>query len=78
MAVTMIDIMVVMIAFTICLAMAEAMKQYVRKNCANNPDIIWIWLDDDDEPQGGHRVKSDRAEKRISLSITPSPCMSGI
>lgn len=78
MAVTMIDVMVVMIAFTICFVIAELFKAHVRKHCENNPEIIWIWLDDDDEPQGGHRVKSDRTEKRLSLNLGPVPCINGI
>lgn len=76
MAITMIDIMVVMIAYTICFMLTELCKWHVRVHCQDNPEIIWIWLDDDDEIQGGHRVKNeiDITEKRMSLGMAPVPC----
>ncbi len=74
MAVTMIDIMVVMIAFTICLVLAELAKRHVIMHCQDNPEIIWIWLDEDDGPHGGCRVKNEEAEMRIHLRCIPQPC----
>ena len=78
MAVTMTDVMIVMIAFTICFMIAELAKRYVHMHCQDNPEIIWIWLDDDEEPQGGCRVKNDRNEKRTITGLHPAPCFSGI
>ena len=75
MAVTMTDVMVVMIAFTICFVIAELAKHYVRMHCQDNPEIVWIWLDEDNEPQGGCRVKNDRAEKQICMRQSPVPCV---
>ncbi len=78
MAVTMTDVMVVMIAFAICFMIAELAKRHVRMHCQDNPEIIWIWLDDDEEPHGGCKVKNDRNGKRITVSLHHAPSFSGI
>lgn len=72
MAVTITDIIVVMIAFTICLMIAALAKRHVRMHCQDNPEIVWIWLDDD-EPQGGYRVKTDRSVWQTGFAMSPVP-----
>lgn len=78
MAITMTDIVMVMTAFVICFVIAEIAKWYVRANCMDNPEITWIWLDEEDEPQGGCKVKSDKEERQVSLSVGLSPELQGI
>ena len=78
MAITTTDIILVMTAFVICFFIAELAKWYVRKNCQDNPEIIWIWLEEDDEPQGGCKVKNDKPGAQIRLGVSPVPEIQGI
>lgn len=73
MAVTIVDIITVLIAYVICFIVAEQTRRYVETYCQDNPEIIWIWLDDDDGPQGGHRVKNEREERQGGLKLSPVP-----
>lgn len=75
MTVSVIDIFTVIAAFVICFIIAECAKNYVRNNCMNNPEIIWIWLDDDDNQNGGIRVKEKAGSffagpRSVAVSMT--------
>lgn len=74
MAVTMMDIVTVMIAIVLCFLLTELAKWYVANYCQDNPEIIWIWLDDEPGIDGGHRVKNDNEEKQSRLELSPNPC----
>ena len=51
------------IAAVICTFICRLSKWYVENYCQDNPEIIWIWLDDD-VPSGGHRIKTVRLKER--------------
>lgn len=75
MAVSIFDICTVLIAFIICFIIAAYAKNYVLRNCMDNPEIIWIWLDDDDSQSGGIRVKEKTGSRfagprSVAVSMT--------
>lgn len=60
-------------ATVICCVLYLISKWYVDNYCQDNPETVWIWLDDDD-PQSGHPIKTRRdiTVKRYSLSLSGS------
>ena len=63
----------VAIAAVLCAFVYRVSKWYVDNYCQDNPEIIWIWLDDDEpdsghtiEITGGHRIES------IQYGLCPS------
>lgn len=65
--------MTVAAAAVICYVIYLISKWHVDNHCQDNPEIIWIWLDDD-APQKGHPVKTrhDISVRRYSLSLSGS------
>lgn len=76
----MTDVITVMIAYALCFALAKIVKLYVQTYCMDNPEIFWIWLDDDITPDGGHRIEVDKTvyEEPFEFNPCPVPCLSGI
>lgn len=63
------------IAAVICTFIYRLSKWYVDNYCQDNPEIIWIWLDDDDTVKGHPvRIKTRRGIKaghyRLSTAST--------
>ncbi len=60
-------------AAVICTFIYRFSKWYVDNYCQDNPEIIWIWLDDD-STDSGHpvQIKTKPGIKTVRYSLSPA------
>lgn len=61
------------LAAVICTAIYHVSKWYVDHYCQDNPEIIWIWLDDEEIPSGHPvRIKTKLGVRTGRYSLSPA------
>lgn len=69
----MAEIITLITAALICMAITVFCRWYVKEYCADNPEIIWIWLDDEDD----HTGLKEKEEHSIRI-FGPAACPAGM
>jgi len=65
----MLETIVTLIAaYALCFFFCALAKKYTDKYCKDNPETVWIWLDDEEIPAGG---KPAGADPRVLLRPAP-------
>lgn len=69
----MITSLTLALAAVICAVIYHLSKWYVDNYCQDNPEIIWIWLDDDSTVSGHPiKVKTKSGIKATRYSLSPA------